>query len=598
VQWRPPASGGPVGSYVLERAENGGMRLPIHTQPILAPIFTDANAPAAALCYTVTALNAYGDAGVPAAAACLDLDMAPLPEPPYAVTAVVDSVGARARIAWRAPAGSPAIVSYTVYRSQNASEYTLFATATAPDTAAVDSTLANGTSCYVVRAVDGDGRSSVASESACIEFVAAPAIGAPVGLVATAADSLVPGNATGAVILGFDEGAGQTAFDTSGNANHAVFGTTDAVETTDPTWVSGQDGSAVRFDGSNDRLRIADSPSLRLGASFTVEAWIRRASTGTEDCIASKGDSSRRNFMVMLTADGRIDFTWETTGGSKRGFVSTAAVPDDNWHHIACVYDQSLGMSRIFLDGVLLQSLAETGTPRGSTDPMYVGARLTAGSLKSFFHGTIDLVRAVPAAAYTENFTPPTMFTASSTRRIVRLEWQAPATGTASAYRVYRQQDESTFVAVGPAMLSATHYIDMSPPAGTACYKVTAFDAAPLEGPASDVACAGIVKPQADAPDAAVVQPAALALGATPNPFNPSTTLHFALPQASDVSLVIYDVRGARVATLVRGALPAGAHSVRWTGRTESGTVAASGVYFARLQADGHARNAKLLLLK
>ncbi len=62
-----------------------------------------------------------------------------------------------------------------------------------------------------------------------------------------------------------------------------------------------------------------------------------------------------------------------------------------------------------------------------------------------------------------------------------------------------------------------------------------------------------------------------------PNPFNPSTTITFDLPEASDVSLGIYDVLGQRVAELAEGRYEIGRHSVSWNG----GSVG-SGVYFAR----------------
>ena len=75
--------------------------------------------------------------------------------------------------------------------------------------------------------------------------------------------------------------------------------------------------------------------------------------------------------------------------------------------------------------------------------------------------------------------------------------------------------------------------------------------------------------------------------GAVPNPFNPATSIRFSLPRETTVSLRVYDVAGRLVRNLVQGPLPAGAHSFRWNGRTDLGRNAASGVYFARLQADG-----------
>ena len=78
-----------------------------------------------------------------------------------------------------------------------------------------------------------------------------------------------------------------------------------------------------------------------------------------------------------------------------------------------------------------------------------------------------------------------------------------------------------------------------------------------------------------------------------PNPFNPETTITFTLPARSAVSLVVYDVLGRRVATLVDGSLSAGPHLAVWDGR-----ACASGVYFYRLLATGFARTNKMLLLK
>ena len=75
--------------------------------------------------------------------------------------------------------------------------------------------------------------------------------------------------------------------------------------------------------------------------------------------------------------------------------------------------------------------------------------------------------------------------------------------------------------------------------------------------------------------------------GAVPNPFNPATSIRFSLPRETTVRLRVYDVAGRLVRSLVDGPLPAGAHSFRWNGRTDLDRNAASGVYFARLQADG-----------
>jgi hypothetical protein len=67
-----------------------------------------------------------------------------------------------------------------------------------------------------------------------------------------------------------------------------------------------------------------------------------------------------------------------------------------------------------------------------------------------------------------------------------------------------------------------------------------------------------------------------------PNPFNPSTVIGFQIAKSSQVSLIVYNILGERVATLVDGITPAGDHQVRFDASRFS-----SGVYFYRLIADG-----------
>jgi hypothetical protein len=89
-----------------------------------------------------------------------------------------------------------------------------------------------------------------------------------------------------------------------------------------------------------------------------------------------------------------------------------------------------------------------------------------------------------------------------------------------------------------------------------------------------------------------------------PNPFNPSTTIEYRLPEAGPgggktrVSLVVYDVRGARVRVLVGGEQGSGKHVVEWDGRNDAGEAVGSGVYFYRMTTPGFAVSKKMVLLK
>jgi hypothetical protein len=83
-----------------------------------------------------------------------------------------------------------------------------------------------------------------------------------------------------------------------------------------------------------------------------------------------------------------------------------------------------------------------------------------------------------------------------------------------------------------------------------------------------------------------------------PNPFNPQTSIRYALPQDAQVRLVIYNVLGRRVRTLVDERQPAGYKTVCWDGKDERGDPAASGVYFYRIDADQFSEVKKMMLVK
>jgi hypothetical protein len=84
-----------------------------------------------------------------------------------------------------------------------------------------------------------------------------------------------------------------------------------------------------------------------------------------------------------------------------------------------------------------------------------------------------------------------------------------------------------------------------------------------------------------------------------PNPFNPSTTIKFSLPESCPVSLVIYDVSGRLVKTLIGGeVVEAGHREKRWDGLDNSGRMAPAGVYFAKMSAGEFVDVRRMALVK
>ena len=92
-----------------------------------------------------------------------------------------------------------------------------------------------------------------------------------------------------------------------------------------------------------------------------------------------------------------------------------------------------------------------------------------------------------------------------------------------------------------------------------------------------------VVPIEDDSPETTPEAPAALALSAAPNPFNPRLEIAYSLPLAGSVRLEVYDARGRLVRTLMNEAAPAGDGSMMWSGNDAVGRSVASGVYHLRL---------------
>jgi hypothetical protein len=84
-----------------------------------------------------------------------------------------------------------------------------------------------------------------------------------------------------------------------------------------------------------------------------------------------------------------------------------------------------------------------------------------------------------------------------------------------------------------------------------------------------------------------------------PNPFNPTTTIHYEIPTGgADVSLVVYDIKGRTIRTLASGFDTEGPKTATWNGRNDSGQPVASGLYLYRLTSGSTSLTRKMMFLK
>ncbi|KQC06145.1 MAG: hypothetical protein APR54_07675 [Candidatus Cloacimonas sp. SDB] len=83
-----------------------------------------------------------------------------------------------------------------------------------------------------------------------------------------------------------------------------------------------------------------------------------------------------------------------------------------------------------------------------------------------------------------------------------------------------------------------------------------------------------------------------------PNPFNPTTTITFSIPEESSASLTVYNIKGQKVKTLISTELNSGFHETVWDGRDENGVNVSSGVYFYTLKTLDQQIYKKMILMK
>ena len=83
-----------------------------------------------------------------------------------------------------------------------------------------------------------------------------------------------------------------------------------------------------------------------------------------------------------------------------------------------------------------------------------------------------------------------------------------------------------------------------------------------------------------------------------PNPFNPVTNIQFMLPEPADVQLVVYDLMGRTVRTLVNGSQTAGYKTVVWDSKNDAGIPVSAGMYIYELRSGSYSAIQKMVLLK
>ncbi len=193
----------------------------------------------------------------------------------------------------------------------------------------------------------------------------------------------------------FDEGQGETAIDASGNGN-------DGTLSGGATWVAGQIGGALQFNGSNAYVTAPHIPFDNR--SFTIALWVNPGGLSGQQSVFSQTESRNTNLSLHLRLCGP-GASYGPIGGLRMGFYSndldtpTDVIENNNWYHLTCTYDYDSQVRRIYLDGELSAEGTGAAPFLGATGDTIIGSW---DGTEEYFNGMIDDVQ-VYSRALAEN---------------------------------------------------------------------------------------------------------------------------------------------------------------------------------------------------
>jgi glucose/arabinose dehydrogenase len=183
----------------------------------------------------------------------------------------------------------------------------------------------------------------------------------------------------------FDEGAGSTAADGSGNGRSATL-------TYGPTWAPPSQcrvGGCLSFDGADDYAKVADAAALRLTGDLTISAWIKPTGLGTKQAVVSK----RYEFELgPIAASSPFAMSWthkEPSGTAVSGPLSTSTA-SGSWQHVALVRNGATRKISGYADGAVATTSTYATAPGTSSYNVAIGRHASGGQ---HFKGLIDEVR-------------------------------------------------------------------------------------------------------------------------------------------------------------------------------------------------------------
>lgn len=145
---------------------------------------------------------------------------------------------------------------------------------------------------------------------------------------------------------------------------------------------------SVYFDGAVDYIDMENNLDLNP-TGFTISAWIKRdaADSGLKSIISKRDASFLQGFDFRILNDNRVQLYWKN--GTNQSLSTITSIPDEEWHHVAAIYDGT--NLNLYIDGVLDRTASRT-PPVATNDSFFIAAA-GKNTPTQHFMGNIDEVR-------------------------------------------------------------------------------------------------------------------------------------------------------------------------------------------------------------
>jgi hypothetical protein len=197
----------------------------------------------------------------------------------------------------------------------------------------------------------------------------------------------------------FDEGAGTSVGDTSGNAHAGTI--------SGASWAtSGWFGGALHFDGTNDWVAVPDAGGFDLRTGMTLESWVYPTALSGWRTVILKERPGGLAYALYAHDNAPRPAVYVNAGGADVAALGGVGLPLNAWAHLAATYDGAI--LRLYINGNEVGSQALANPIVTSTQPLRIGGNAVWGE---HFAGLIDEVRIYnralsPAEIQTDMATP------------------------------------------------------------------------------------------------------------------------------------------------------------------------------------------------